>query len=122
MWTIDDRQLKIDRYTFHMGLTIKDIDLIKEALKPEFNKINFDMVRLEKRIDGVETRLGNRIDHLDMKIDQVKNELENKIDVLEGKIEKRFELSEKNIIETMGELHQDHEKRIQRIEKVIHIS
>jgi hypothetical protein len=81
-------------YTANMALTNKDISLIKEALQPEFTKVKSELI----------------------------TELKKELNFLGERIEQRIQLSEKNIIETQGELHQNHEVRIRRLEKVTHLS
>lgn len=99
MWTIVDGQILNSMYTANMALTTKDISLIKDALQPEFTKLKGEIVHTV--------------------INEVINEVKKELNILGERIEQRIQLSERNIIETQGELHADHEVRIKRVEKIL---
>lgn len=120
-----------------MALTVKDIILIKEALQPQFTKAKSEIVHIvinevKKELKNLEEKVGKRFNQVEMRFNQVEerfnkvekrsDQVEVRIDLLEVNIENRIQLSEKNIIETHGELHQNHEVRIRRLEKVTHLS
>lgn len=109
-----------------MSLTTQDIQSIKEALQPEFNKMWIELKSLEGRLEKKINLVGKRVDELEMKvgkrIDLLEERIEKRIELVEMRVEARIELSEHNIIETQGDLHKEHEIRITRLEKVIQIS
>lgn len=54
-----------------MSLTRKDIELIQDALKPEFDRIHSRLDSLEKRMDSLEKRM----DILELKVNMLETTL-----------------------------------------------
>lgn len=83
-----------------MTLTTEDIQLIKQALKPDFDKIDERFEHVDKQFEQVHKKFDQKFERLDERLDTIVQE----------------------IIKTQGEFHEEHEERITRIEKELHIA
>ena len=101
-----------------MTLTKQDLVGIKEALQPEFDKLDTRITKVDTKV----SKLDNKVTTLDTKV----SKLDNKVTTLDskvGKIDKKLsKLSRDNrkdhnmIIESFDEADHKHAKRISRIE------
>lgn len=76
-----------------MALTLQDVKLIKEALQPEFDRINIRLDKLEQRMNRLELRMD--------KIERRMDLLEVKVNMLESTLTAAF----REIVNDMYDLH-----------------
>lgn len=95
-------------YYFYMALTNEDIQLIKEALRSEFEQINKRFERVDHRFEAMD----KRFDQVDQRFDRVEQRLEG--------IEKSLNELTDAVTVDGNERYSDHEERIKTLEAKVH--